>query len=122
VPFVVSLEIGRAGMIDRPITTNWQALEAHKIFHAKSPIDAFQFRERIVPQPEVEGKSGRTKAAREGLFIQLVMLAQLGGYRLGHDLGSDGPQPAGAHKSWRANPLPGCGEWSPGNRRRRSAA
>ena len=35
---------------------------------------------------------------------------------------SDGPQPAGARKSWRANPRPGCGGWSPGNRRRRSAA
>jgi hypothetical protein len=26
------------------------------------------------------------KVAREGLFVQLVMLAQLGGYRVGHDL------------------------------------
>jgi hypothetical protein len=26
------------------------------------------------------------KAAREGLFVQLVMLAQLGGYRVGHYL------------------------------------
>ena len=31
-------------------------------------------------------RSERAKAAREGLFVQLVMLAQLGGDRVGHDL------------------------------------
>jgi hypothetical protein len=41
---------------------------------------------RIQAQLPGARNSERAKAAREGLFVQFVTLAQLGGYRVGHDL------------------------------------